>query len=261
MPATSRSATASRAVGFPLVLIMGFTASMDWWDPEMVEILAEKHRVLIFDNRGAGLTSAPGEGGFTCEMFAGDTAALMDAVGIGRAHVVGYSMGGLIAQVLALEHPEKVEMLALCATFCGGKDMVPPEPEVMRVLMDNSGGADEMFERTLKLVFPGDFLDANPGFVARFRERYMKAPISASNARRQFAACMDLSTYDRLPEIQAPTLVMTGAGDILVPPQNSRKIAGRIPGARLVEYADSGHGFMSQERDAFIKDLLGFFSS
>ena len=89
----------------------------------------------------------------------------------------------------------------------------------------------------------------------------MRTPISVLNARRQFVACTNSSTYDRLQDIKAPTLVMTGTDDILIPPQNSLKIAERIPGAKLVEYKGSGHGFISQMRDAYLKDLMGFFAS
>lgn len=87
--------------GYPLVMIMGFSANMDWWDPEFIDALALKYRVLVFDNRGAGRTVTPVEGDFSLEMFADDTAMLMEKLGIERAHVFGFSMGGIIAQSLA----------------------------------------------------------------------------------------------------------------------------------------------------------------
>lgn len=246
--------------GYPLVLIMGLTANMDWWDPELVNALSKKYRLLMFDNRGAGRTVTPAYGEFTCEMFADDTVALMDAKGIKRANILSMSMGGLIAQELALKYPGRVNKLVLGCTFCGGKHMIQASPEVMLILMDRSGGLDGLFDRMLKLMFTENFLEANPDFAARLKERYLRAPISDANSLRQFIACANSDTYERLSEIKNPTLVATGTDDPLIPPQNSKMLAQRIPGAKLVEYKGSSHGFMSQVRDAFIKDLLDFFS-
>jgi pimeloyl-ACP methyl ester carboxylesterase len=246
--------------GYPIVLIMGLTANMDWWDPELVVALSQKYRVLMFDNRGAGRTITPDDGEFTCEMFADDTAALMDAKGIQRANILSMSMGGLIAQELALKYPERVNNLILSCTFCGGQHMVQANDEVMQILMDRSGGLDGLFDRMLKLMFTENFLDANPDFVKRLKERYLRAPISNANSLRQFMACAKSDTYERLPEIKNPTLVATGTDDPLIPPRNSRILAERIPGAKLIEYKGSSHGFMSQARDAFIKNLLDFLA-
>lgn len=132
----------------PVRSIMGFTGNMDWWDPEFLEALAAKYRLLIFDNRGAGRTVTPSEGQFSIEMFAEDTALLMDKLGIEHAHVFGFSMGGLIAQVLALRHPEKVSKLILGGTFCGGKETVMPSKEVTQKLTDSGGGLDAVCSRT-----------------------------------------------------------------------------------------------------------------
>jgi pimeloyl-ACP methyl ester carboxylesterase len=246
--------------GYPIVLIMGLTANLDWWDPELVDALSQKYRVLMFDNRGAGRTVTPAEGEFTCEMFADDTVALMDAKGIKSANILSMSMGGLIAQELTLKYPERVNNLVLGCTFCGGQHMIQASDKVMQILMDRSGGLDGLFDRTLQLMFTKDFLDTNRDFVKNFKERYLRAPISDANALRQFIACTKSDTYKRLPEIKNSTLVLTGTDDILIPPQNSRMLAERIPGAKIIEYKGSGHGFMSQERNAFIKDLLDFLA-
>jgi pimeloyl-ACP methyl ester carboxylesterase len=244
--------------GYPLVLIMGLAADLNWWDPELLDALRKGFRVLAFDNRGAGRTSTPDQGEFTIAMFADDTASLMDAFGIERGNVLGLSMGGMIAQELALKYPDKVEKLVLCATHCGGKQHAPTSQEVIRILADQSGGIEGLFQRLLQLMWPSDYLEANPEFVQRFRERFMIAPITAVNAARQFMAILNHDTCDRLPEIKAPTLVATGTEDMLIPPENSRIIAERIPGAKLIEYQGAGHGFMWQLREAFEKDLLEF---
>jgi len=245
--------------GYPLVLISGFTSSMDWWDPEMIEYLSRKYKVLIFDNRGAGRTETPENEVFTIEMFANDTVSLMRSLGIDRANIIGYSLGGLIAQALALKYSQNVNRLVLCSTFPGGKDMIPPSREVMKIFMDKSGGYEEQFKRNIFLMFPDSYFKSNIDYFLNFKERYMEAPISLANAKRQFVAGLSTSTYDHLHNINIPTLVMTGEEDILIPPENSEKIAEQIPRAKLIKYKGAGHGFMSQMRDCFLEDLSNFF--
>jgi pimeloyl-ACP methyl ester carboxylesterase len=244
--------------GYPIVLIMGFTASMEWWDHEFIDALAEKYSVLVFDNRGAGRTVTPEEGDFSINMFADDTAALMEALSIKKAHVFGFSMGGIIAQALTLRYPDRVNKLVLGGTFCGGKETVMADPVVLKKLMDADGGIEGSFSRTLELMFPDEFIQANPAFSENFRERYMATPVSSHNARRQLVASMKLGTYPDLPGIKSSTLVVTGAEDILIPPQNSRILAERIPHAELIEYEGAGHCFMSPKREEFLKDIFEF---
>lgn len=247
--------------GEPVVLIMGLTANMDWWDPGLLYALSQRYKVLMFDNRGAGRTVTPGEGQWTCKQFADDTVALMDSVGFERAHVVGISMGGMIAQELVLKYPERVNRLTLGCTFCGGKHTVPASQEVMQLLVDRSGGLEGMLERTISIMFTADYLQEHPEAAEAFKIGFMRAPCSDMNAARQFMATTTLDTFDRLPGIKTPTLVATGAEDILIPPGNSRIIAGQIPGAKLIEYEGAGHAFIVQAREEFIKDLTEFLES
>ena len=244
--------------GYPLVLIMGLTGNVDNWHPDMVDILSRELQVLAFDNRGAGRTVTPDEGEFTIELFADDTVALIEAMAIEKTNIFGVSMGGMIAQELALKYPEKVNNLVLGCTNCGGERSVLPSQEVLQTLMDRSGGDEAIFERMLNLTFPADYLEANPDLVEIARERFMRAPCTDANAVRQFTACLGHNTYDRLPEIKASTLVMTGTDDMLVPPENSRIIAEHIPGAKLVEYEGAGHLFSVQYCEAVTRDLIEF---
>lgn len=247
--------------GEPVVLIMGLTANMDWWDPGLLYALSQQYKVLMFDNRGVGRTVTPDEGDWICEQFADDTVALMDAMGFERAHIVGISMGGMIAQELILKYPEKVNKLTLGCTFCGGKHTVTASKEVMTKLTDQSGGPDDKLQRTLEIMFTRDFMDEHPQAVEGFTIAFKRAPTSDTNAVRQFMATVSLDTFDRLPGIKAPTLVATGTRDILIPPENSRIIAAQIPGAKLVEYEGAGHAFIVEAREEFIKDLLEFLGS
>lgn len=247
--------------GVPLVLIMGLTGSLDWWDPVFIGTLRESYRVLVFDNRGAGRTVTPDEGEFTCALMADDTAALMQALDIGRAHVLGLSMGGMIAQELALGHPEKVERLVLCSTNCGKSGSVFATREVLGQLAERAGTTRKQVESFCSLTFCAEWLEAHSGEVREFTERYLRYPASDRNAERQFRATVSFDACGRMPAIGSRTLVACGTGDIIIPPENSRIIAGRIPGARLLEYEGSGHGFIWERRDEFLRELLGFLGA
>lgn len=243
--------------GHPLVLIQGLTATMDWWEDSFLARLARRYRVLVFDNRGAGRTEAP-PGEFTIEQFADDTAGLMDSLRMGGAHVLGYSMGGMIAQELALRHPERVDKLVLCATFCGGTNTVLASREVLEKLVDRSGSLDDLVERFLGLMFSPDWIESNRHLLDEFKRRYMVAPTSAHNAVRQFMSTVKFDAYDRLPGIGAATMIACGGQDVIIPAENSRILASAIPASRLVEYDDSGHGFLWQREEDFVSELEGF---
>ena len=243
--------------GFPLVMIAGFTANMDNWEPALLEQLSEHYRVLVFDNRGAGRTEGPG-GTFTMKQFGDDTAGLMDALGIERAYVLGESMGGMIAQEAVLNHPEKVEKLVLCCTFCGGEEAVFPPSEVIEIMADRTGTPEEIARRGLQILFPEDFVDNNQKFIDDFINRTLEHPISEENAERQAEAIFGFSAYDRLPQIKCPTLVANGTADVIIAPVNSKTLTERIPGAKHIEFEGGGHGFPMQFRDEFVSALREF---
>ncbi len=147
--------------GEPLILITGYGATMDLWPPGLLSNLSSRHRVIIFDNRGMGHTTTSGEP-FSIELFADDTAGLMDALNISRADVLGWSMGADIAQELALRHPGKVGRLILYAGTCGGNESVPASPAVLEQLTNTSGSAREQGERLFALLFPAGWLREHP---------------------------------------------------------------------------------------------------
>lgn len=244
--------------GQPLVLIMGLTGSLDWWDPGFLDSLAERFRVLIFDNRGAGRTATPDDGEITIVQMAGDAAGLMDALDIDRAHVLGLSMGGMIAQELALNYPDKVDKLVLAATNCGARGSVFATREVLKKLADRSGTPEEQVTRYCSLLFCEAWLESHEDDVHEFTNRYLAAPANDPNAARQFIATVKFDACDQLSTIEKPTLVACGKEDVIIPPENSKIIAGRIPGAKLIEYEEAGHGFIWERRDDFLRDLKEF---
>jgi len=231
--------------GPPLVMIMGYTANSDMWGPRFVEPLAREHLLLLFDNRGAGRTT-PGRRAFTIKRFADDTAMLMAELGIKKADILGASMGGMVAQELALNHPGKVDRLVLACTTCGGLRQTLPRHGTIAPLVKRYPTVEEQIHNSLHTLYPREWLDLHPEAEAEAIAQADIAPISQRNARRQMAAIACHHTYSRLPSIDNRTLLIFGDSDLLIPPKNSRTIAGRIPGARICEFAGGGHGFAIQ---------------
>ena len=244
--------------GPPLVLILGMTATVDWWPLELVASIGQKYRLLVFDNRGAGTTTGGTEGNYTVPQMADDTVGLMKALGLDKAHVLGWSMGGMIAQEMALNHPEAVDKLVLCATYCNGRECVRPTKENMKILVDRTGTTAEMAGRICRLMLSTEWLETHPEFVQVFIDRYTIAPTTDENATKQFMATVDFAACDRLSELKVETLVACGSDDIVIPAENSRLIAKLIPNARLVEFEGGGHAFMYEQLDAFREMLFDF---
>ncbi|MFB0562333.1 MAG: alpha/beta fold hydrolase [Candidatus Lokiarchaeia archaeon] len=244
--------------GYPLVMIMGLAANKDWWSPYVIEEFSKHFKVLIFDNRGAGRTDAP-QIDYTIRMFADDTLGLMDALEIEQAHVLGVSMGGMIAQEFVLNYPDRVKTLVLCSTTPGGPNAVPTTPETIEVMMNREGLTDEqLYRRIIPLLYPKDFIKNNPDVIERSLNHMLIAPITDDAYMRQIGAIMQFDTYDKLPEINRPTLIMSGKEDVLLPYKNSEILAERIPRAKLVHYDNVGHGMITQVAEDFAEKVIEF---
>ncbi len=250
-----------RGEGFPLVMIMGISGNVDWWNPRMVQELSKDFKVVMFDSRGAGRTDLSNRE-YTIKLFADDTAGLMDALGISAAHVFGVSMGGAIAQELVLNHPERVKKLVLCSASCGGTKSVPASAEVLgRFGASRSGlSPEEICRRGIPLIFSEDFIEKNPDFVEFFVQRVLIAPISDESFMRRLDAVRKFDTYDRLSQIRVPTLILHGKGDILVPFENCSILAEAIPNAKLVCFEKSAHGLIYEEMNKMIRVTSDFLA-
>jgi pimeloyl-ACP methyl ester carboxylesterase len=229
--------------GYPLVLINGFASTMDTWNPPVLAALAAHFRVIIFDNRGTGYSSASDEP-FSIALFANDTIALMNALGISHAHVLGLSMGASIAQELALKEPDRVERLILVSGTCGGREAVWMMPEVMQALSDKSGSGIEIANRMFSVLFPKDWLTGNDPW--QYCPDVHETTSEANAARQAEALSSWPGSYERLPQISSATLVITGDKDVVIPPVNSRTLADRIRRARLMIIPGAGHGLQYQ---------------
>jgi pimeloyl-ACP methyl ester carboxylesterase len=230
--------------GDPIVLIMGYGTTMDMWDPLFLDNLSSKYKIIIFDNRGMGNTTAP-PGDFSIAQFANDTAGLMDALGIKKAHILGWSMGSFVAQELAIRYPEKVNKIILYAGDCGGREAVMPSHRILKDLSNTSGSPEERGMRLFNLLFPKNWLSAQPAFYKWFP--LPKETSLPENIERQAQAIAKWpGACDRLGLIKSPALVVTGAEDVIAPPENAFILAQRINVSWLVQFEGAGHGLMYQ---------------
>ncbi|HUU74757.1 MAG TPA: alpha/beta hydrolase [Methanoregulaceae archaeon] len=241
--------------GDPFILINGFGSTMDMWNPPVLEALSSKNRVVIFDNRGIGY-SGSSEKPYSISLFAGDTQKLMEALNIARAHILGFSMGGMIAQELALGHSELVQTLIILSSDCGGSQAVKMHPDVWEVVTDKSGSIVEQAERMFSVLFPPIWLhDHDPWEYCT--EVYETTP-EENIARQAETLALWEGTFHRLPGIQAPTLVVTGTDDVIIPAENASILVRRIPSAWLVQFRNGGHGLTYQFPVEFSKVVMTF---
>ncbi|HEY3275542.1 MAG TPA: alpha/beta hydrolase [Syntrophorhabdaceae bacterium] len=243
--------------GFPIILITGYSATMDIWDPLTIEVLSARYKVIIFDNRGIGKTTASDKP-FTIELFAEDTRGLMDALKIKKAHLLGWSMGTFIATELALRYPEKVDKLILYAGNCDwtGSDVVEARPEVLAALMDLSGSRQERSGRLVSILYPGKWLDDHPDFLQKL-PRAKEQPLRETLERQGNALASWKGTCKRIGTLSSPTLIITGTEDVVIPPANSLRMAAKIPGSWLIRMP-GGHSAMHQYPETFSRCLRTF---
>lgn len=228
--------------GEPLLLIQGMSATHLAWGRPFLDELEPHFECVVFDNRGMG-RSGRAELPFAIADLAADTAALLDALEIERAHVVGISMGGMIAQELALAHPGRVRTLTLGATYCGGPQgslMARDDFEMLGAAIA-SGERERVFRAMWEINMSPGFREDDSRFAA-FREMGETLPAPRPVILQQMRACADHDTHERLGELSMLTLVVHGDEDRLLGPDNGCEIAALIP-ARLEMLEGVGHMF------------------
>jgi pimeloyl-ACP methyl ester carboxylesterase len=245
--------------GPPLVLIMGYRLSSLAWPLDFIEALAEKFTVVFFDNRGTGASDKP-TSGYEISNMARDVSGLLGQLEITRTNVLGYSMGGAIAQEFVRQFPDRVLGLVLCATMCGGPRATYAPPSVGRAMRELDGLTPEEIARQIwSVTYSPGYLENHRKLAENQMRREIAAPTPLHAADLQYQAFAEFDCSKALPNIQAPTLVMTGDLDRLVSPQNSRFIAGHIPGARLIVIPGCGHRMMWEATDecvGFVTEFL-----
>jgi 3-oxoadipate enol-lactonase len=233
--------------GPPLLLIMGMSGTALHWGEPFLEPLRRDFDVIVYDHRGVGASSRL-EGAVTIAQLAEDAAGLLDALEIESAHVAGISMGGMVAQELALTHPERVRTLTLGCTYCGGEGSSLTAPEVIQRLTEAMFSGDR--QRALRAAFEvnvsaamADDSELFERSLAIDAQRAVAVPVVMA----QMQACMAHDTSARLSELTTPTLVVHGTEDQMLPVENGRLIASRIPCSRLEIFDGVGHLFFWEQ--------------
>jgi pimeloyl-ACP methyl ester carboxylesterase len=248
--------------GNPLVLISGLGYPLWQWH-KMVPFLSEHFQVITFDNRGVGFSETP-PGPYSAQLLAADVVGLLDALEIKGAAVAGHSMGGFVAQALALDYPERVDALILCSTNFGGPRHVPITPEAMAVLGDVTSDPLTRFTNGLKVSTAPGWAEANPDIVKEWTAWRVANPLDMVGYQSQMAVGLSLITEEaafehRLPELSTPTVIIFGAHDKVVPPENANLMAKQIPGSKVEIIPDAGHFFCIETPEVasgIIVDLL-----
>jgi pimeloyl-ACP methyl ester carboxylesterase len=242
--------------GEPLVMVTGYIATMEYWDPLFVKTLASRFRVIVFDNRGMGATTG-GTEDWTIDRFADDTAGMIQLLGIKAANVLGWSLGGDVALSLAVRHPEIVKKLVVYAGDCGGPEKVKP-PGYLSVLHDYDD-VDSHFKWFFAELFPPEWMRRHPRYWKSFQlPCEMPNPLNIIKQNSSYNEWRGV--YRELPELRIPVLAVTGTKDVSTPPDNSRIISERIPGCRLVEVPGGGHGLQYQFPRKLARIIIGFLS-
>lgn len=245
----------------PIVLINGLATTMDMWSPTLLKELSSNHTVIIFDNRGVD-QSTTGTKQFSINQFANDTIGLLDTLKIRRADILGFSIGSYIAQEIALKNPNRVNNLILYASSCGGKNAVPPRPQVLQAVSattNTSLSAQRKIDRITSTLFPSEWFKANPNYQSYIP--HSKEPASLEIIQKQQQATVSwfsTGTCNALSKITKPTLTIVGTDDMWTPAANSLMIAEKIPGASIVQIKGAGHGLMYQFPDKFSKVVSTF---
>src|SRR3984957_13357107 len=240
--------------GEPLLLIEGLSYPSYMWHRTR-PILAQTYRTIAFDNRGVGQSDVP-EGVYSIELMASDAAAVLDAAGVQSAHVFGVSMGGMIAQEFALQYPKRVRSLILGCTAAGGPTAVRAEREATQMLMArNKMSPEQAAEAAVPFVYdsatPRERIDED----LAIRRPWFPRPEAYV---AQLQGILAWEAYSRLSGIMAPTLVIHGERDRLVPPGNGKLIAERVAGAKLLMIPHASHLFLTDQTEVSLHAILQF---
>ena len=240
-------AISEAGAGEPLVLIPGFAHGAVTWTDAIPHL--DGFRTIALDNRGCGASDCP-RGRYTIAGMADDVARLLDALGIASAHVYGESMGGMIGQELALRHPDRVRRLVLASTHCGGRQV--RTTGIMTPIR-------LVFGRNLSAVAPGTVIGAMRPLLPPFVRN--RLPVWAAPPKTMLRTCAGMvtyGTYDRLPDIRTPTLVIHGTRDPIIAVENARVLAARIPGARLDLVEGEGHRVFATDPAGVLGRIVAF---
>jgi pimeloyl-ACP methyl ester carboxylesterase len=227
--------------GTPVLLIMGLGTRGDSWAPLAEALASAGYMAIHFDNRDVGWSSQMAADTYEIRDMAADAVGLLDHLGVEQAHLVGISMGGMIAQEMLVHHGPRARRAVLIATMPGGPNAVPAPPHVLAPIFQPAEDRVAALRTVFAAMTGPGFAAANASLIDALLESALKKPTSPLAVGRQLAAILRWSSWDGLPRVTTPTLVLHGDADPLIPPANGELIAQRIPGARLRLLPGVGH--------------------
>ncbi len=244
--------------GDPLIMCIGYASNMDLWSTKAIEILQKKYQLIVFDYRGMGFSTNT-DTSFTIGTLADDVSELLNQLNISKTHVLGWSMGGYVAQMFAIKHPEKVNKLVLYATNCGDTITVNPSQDIIDILSNPSSTPLEL----LSTLFPDDWL-ANHSEPWKFLPD-AKEPYNVETIGLQYYAVQNWlspggGSAGHLTQLKMPVLLICGNQDKVVPNINSSILADSIHSSSIIKVQDSGHGMMYQMPETFANYVLIFLA-
>ncbi len=242
--------------GEPVLLIMGLGSNAHGWY-RTIPWLSRYYEVIALDNRGTGRSEVP-EGPYTIEQMADDCAAVLDAAGRDRVHVVGASLGGMIAQRLVLRRPERVRSLVLVCTRPGGERAIQPSDEVLQGLVTGGQDPGNVYRRNAWFLYGEGTRTNHPERIEEDLHHRQLIPTQPAGYLGQLAAALGHDAWEELTGVTVPTLVVHGTADMLIPAGNGRLLAELIPGAELVEISGAGHMLQSDALDEVRDAVLAF---
>jgi len=245
--------------GPPLLMIMGFAGQAASWGEPFLSEMRKRFTVIRFSNRGTGQSGAAAA--ITVPLMAEDAAGLMRELGIEKAHVFGISMGGMIAQELVLNHPAQVQGLVLGCTNCGPAHSV----QVPAELMSKFGAmmnlpVEERIRQFWQMTVTTEFVERAQEFLDGIMAMALATPTPWQTFGLQFAAIQAFDSYERLPQVQAPTLIIHGNRDALVPVENADVLQQRIGGARVRIIEGAGHCFFWEKPEESAQAIVEFLA-
>lgn len=244
--------------GEPLLLIEGLGYATWMWYKQMDE-LSKHFKVIVFDNRGVGETEKP-DMEYSIELFADDTAELLSALKINKAHILGVSMGGFTAQEFALKYPEMVDKLILCSTSFGGSNSIPIPQDTLAIMMKGGGTykSVEEIKEAIGTALDKENIEKKRDVLNKIMEEKMKSPQPKYAYQRQLMAGASFDVEDRVDAIRAETLILAGKGDRVVPYENANLLHEKIQNSKVKVIEGAGHVFFMEKPDITNKLIINF---
>jgi proline-specific peptidase len=244
----------------PPIVFIGGWASYHWIWFRQIPAISKRYRCIVFDNRGSGRSSKP-DYPYTMQMFADDTIGLMKALEIKDAHVLGISMGGLIAQQIAISYPEKLRSLIIVSSHFGGPNAVPMDDRTMALLIaipTETISAEQAREMRYRATFSPGFLQENRSILEQTEKWIAQYPAPVYAQVHQTSAVSGFNAESEVKNIKVPTLIIHGTADLAVPPKNAELLANSIPNSKMVLIEGGSHFTIIEKYEEFNSTVMSF---